>query len=509
MSNNTHPGLSYSLNGPRRYPAPPTLSNASNKAAPPLPSSSLSHHASPYQPQSYTPQQPPQGAYANHLFSTPPPSVNGVSGSQHGPRQPPQHQVSPALPGSRQRAAPSRQMQPQVNQTPQYLHQALNPQPLNPQQLSQQPMSQPSISQPSLAQQSLGQQQLGQQQLGQQSLGQQSLGQQQAMGQQHSSQHPNQHATQHSNQPPLNPQQLSQQSLNQHSLNQQSLNQQQSLPQQSLTHQSSAQSAQQNDNPLLSQQSTPHPQGQAAGPLVTSQVPHMQQQQQLVQQVQALQQASPAQPEPLQTAQQAQHQHNEIELASQDGDGDMSLDTKQGNGSPSYVAPAPKGPMMSAPPEGGDFPTFDHIHKFILDYCTSVGYAVVIGRSKKTVPGLKKVLFVCDKAGNPPKRVQPELRKRKTSSRKCGCNFGFFAIEQRTQWTLRYRPDALHLKHNHGPSESPLHHPAARKLDSKMVAAVKALKENGTLRLLCSSRTQSSPFPVPRTTLTKAQQAWE
>ncbi|GAO16893.1 hypothetical protein UVI_02012120 [Ustilaginoidea virens] len=136
------------------------------------------------------------------------------------------------------------------------------------------------------------------------------------------------------------------------------------------------------------------------------------------------------------------------------------------------------GEMMSPPPEGGSYPTLEAVQKAVLRYCTSVGYAIVIGRSKKTVPGLKKVLFVCDRAGKPPSRVSPESRKRKTSSRKCDCPFGFFAIEQRTQWTIRYRPDPAHLQHNHGPSESPSNHPAARKLDSKMVAAVKQLKEN-------------------------------
>jgi hypothetical protein len=145
---------------------------------------------------------------------------------------------------------------------------------------------------------------------------------------------------------------------------------------------------------------------------------------------------------------------------------------------PNYIPTQPLGEMMSPPPEGGSYPTLEAVQKAVLRYCTSVGYAIVIGRSKKTVPGLKKVLFVCDRAGKPPSRVSPECRKRKTSSRKCDCPFGFFAIEQRTQWTIRYRPDPAHLQHNHGPSESPSHHPAARKLDSKMVAAVKQLKEN-------------------------------
>jgi hypothetical protein len=155
------------------------------------------------------------------------------------------------------------------------------------------------------------------------------------------------------------------------------------------------------------------------------------------------------------------------------------LDSKLLN-DPSYVPTQPMGELMSPPPEGGSYPTLEAVQKAVLRYCTSVGYAIVIGRSKKTVPGLKKVLFVCDRAGKPPSRVSPEFRKRKTSSRKCDCPFGFFAIEQRTQWTIRYRPDPAHLQHNHGPSESPSTHPAARKLDSKMVAAVKQLKENGT-----------------------------
>lgn len=163
-----------------------------------------------------------------------------------------------------------------------------------------------------------------------------------------------------------------------------------------------------------------------------------------------------------------------------DGDNDDSaLDSSKLLDDSSYIPTQPLGELMSPPPEGGSYPTLEAVQKAVLKYCTSVGYAIVIGRSKKTVPGLKKVLFVCDRAGKPPNRVSPEFRKRKTSSRKCDCPFGFFAIEQRTQWTIRYRPDPAHLQHNHGPSEGPSNHPAARKLSSEMVAAVKQLKESG------------------------------
>lgn len=170
-----------------------------------------------------------------------------------------------------------------------------------------------------------------------------------------------------------------------------------------------------------------------------------------------------------------------------DGDDDNSTLAPSKLMNDQLAATQPLGEMMSPPPEGGSYPTLEAVQKAVLRYCTSVGYAIVIGRSKKTVPGLKKVLFVCDRAGKPPSRVSPEFRKRKTSSRKCDCPFGFFAIEQRTQWTIRYRPDPSHLQHNHGPSESPSNHPAARKLDSKMVAAVKQLKDSGvseTLQIL-------------------------
>lgn len=211
-----------------------------------------------------------------------------------------------------------------------------------------------------------------------------------------------------------------------------------------------------------------------------------------------MQQAQQAQASPQQQPEQLAQQQDDPAADDMDMDShgetehDASgLDSKLLN-DPSYVPSQPLGDMMSPPPEGGSYPTLEAVQKAVLRYCTSVGYAIVIGRSKKTVPGLKKVLFVCDRAGKPPSRVSPEFRKRKTSSRKCDCPFGFFAIEQRTQWTIRYRPDPAHLQHNHGPSESPSHHPAARKLDSKMVAAVKQLKENG----IKPKDVASSPVPA-------------
>lgn len=274
------------------------------------------------------------------------------------------------------------------------------------------------------------------------------------------------------NQQPMNQQPLGPPPMNQQPMNQQALNQQ-AISQQAINHQQ----AMAQDNSMMSQPPPSHPH-----PVLTPQPPAQSQPQQTPQ---------PSQPPPVHTddspVQHSEHQQDdtmEVESPADSADGEEGgVDDKSGeNGSP-FVPRTPMGTMMSAPPEGGSYPTLDAVHKAVLEYCTSVGYAIVIGRSKKTVPGLKKVLFVCDRAGKPPKRVSPEMRKRKTSSRKCDCQFGFFAIEQRTQWTVRYRPNPSHLTHNHGPSESPLLHPAARKLDSKMVATVKSLKEQGLCQL--------------------------
>ena len=136
---------------------------------------------------------------------------------------------------------------------------------------------------------------------------------------------------------------------------------------------------------------------------------------------------------------------------------------------------------MLSPPPGGSFPTFDALFAFAQAHALAHGYAFVIGRSKRDNRGLKKVFLICDRGGNNKEKVPGEQRQRKTKSRKCGCEFGVFGLENKTAWLLRGRMDGEHLTHNHPPSDSPTEHPGARKLDPKAIAAVKALEENGEL----------------------------
>jgi hypothetical protein len=144
----------------------------------------------------------------------------------------------------------------------------------------------------------------------------------------------------------------------------------------------------------------------------------------------------------------------------------------------SVASPVVQGEMLSPPP-GGSYPTFEALFAAAQAHALAHGYAFVIGRSKRDNRGLKKVFLICDRGGTNKEKVPGEQRQRRTKSRKCGCEFGVFGLENKTSWILRGRIDGEHLTHNHPPSESPTEHPGARKLDPKAIAAVKALEENG------------------------------
>jgi hypothetical protein len=165
----------------------------------------------------------------------------------------------------------------------------------------------------------------------------------------------------------------------------------------------------------------------------------------------------------------------QLAIDQQLNDPNSSMLDAQGSPSTPQVV---QGEMLSPPP-GGSFPTFEALFAFAQAHALAHGYAFVIGRSKRDNRGLKKVFLICDRGGTNKEKVPGEQRQRKTKSRKCGCEFGVFGLENKTAWLLRGRIDGEHLTHNHPPSESPTEHPGARKLDPKAIAAVKALEENG------------------------------
>lgn len=146
-------------------------------------------------------------------------------------------------------------------------------------------------------------------------------------------------------------------------------------------------------------------------------------------------------------------------------------------------------PMMTQPPEAM-YPSFDDLYAAAQAHAREHGYAFVIQRSKRKKNGLKKVLLGCDRNGVSRERMAPGMRKRKTTSRKTGCEFSVYADEEKGQWALKWRSDGsghrgvqpgmgAYWRHNHPPSENPLDHPRHRKMDQGTVAAVKALKDAG------------------------------
>ncbi|GAB0131595.1 hypothetical protein EsDP_00000059, partial [Epichloe bromicola] len=115
-SNNPHAALNFSQAGLRRSAGfPPAHPNQHQHQ--PNKQSPAPHTASPYQPQGYTPQQPP-GSYPPHLFASPV-SPNIPNGHASSRTQNPH--IPPSALGVQQRraAAPSRQqMPPQPNPPP-------------------------------------------------------------------------------------------------------------------------------------------------------------------------------------------------------------------------------------------------------------------------------------------------------------------------------------------------------------------------------------------------------
>ncbi|KAI0993410.1 hypothetical protein K3495_g14774 [Podosphaera aphanis] len=142
---------------------------------------------------------------------------------------------------------------------------------------------------------------------------------------------------------------------------------------------------------------------------------------------------------------------------------------------------------MPLPPEAV-YSSQEELHSAIQSWAAQHRYAFGIGRSKKISSGFRtKVLYNCDRYGPPPPVNQPQslsqARKRKTSSRKTGCQFSVVAIEQLDgKWELRHRPGTENCPHNHPPSQSINSHPVHRKLTATNISQARSLHNTGKSR---------------------------
>src|SRR6187549_1580589 len=72
------------------------------------------------------------------------------------------------------------------------------------------------------------------------------------------------------------------------------------------------------------------------------------------------------------------------------------------------------------------YPTRQSLLSAINIWAKPRGYAFTTGKSRKTANSRVKVVFVCDRSGQPPKASE---RKRLTCSRRTGCEFSVLAKE--------------------------------------------------------------------------------
>lgn len=107
------------------------------------------------------------------------------------------------------------------------------------------------------------------------------------------------------------------------------------------------------------------------------------------------------------------------------------------------------------------------------------GYAFTTGKSSKTTNGRVKVVFACDRNGQP--RNTSIQRQRRTCSRETGCKLSILGKEtlDKTSWVLSYRSGSEYSQHNHLPSQDPSAHPAHRKLSNKDQIIVDGLTNAG------------------------------
>lgn len=135
-------------------------------------------------------------------------------------------------------------------------------------------------------------------------------------------------------------------------------------------------------------------------------------------------------------------------------------------------------PNDALPPEG-TYNSRESLLETINSWAKPRGYAFTTGKSSKTSNGRVRVVFACDRNGQPPSTSTE--RKRRTCTRGTGCKFSVLAKQSLdgNSWTLRHRQDQGCSEHNHQPSQDPSAHPAHRHLTRNDRCTVTSLANAG------------------------------
>ncbi|KAJ0127576.1 Uncharacterized protein HZ326_29318 [Fusarium oxysporum f. sp. albedinis] len=138
-------------------------------------------------------------------------------------------------------------------------------------------------------------------------------------------------------------------------------------------------------------------------------------------------------------------------------------------------------PDDAMPPEG-QYSSREELVTAINAWAAPRGYAFSVKSSVVTPSGRTRVIYSCDRgAGKAPKVKPAKERKRKTTTRRTGCQFSIAAKESlcKTVWSLTHRPGPGFDRHNHEPSFSERAHPVHRHLSSPDRSTVHKLSNAG------------------------------
>jgi hypothetical protein len=130
-------------------------------------------------------------------------------------------------------------------------------------------------------------------------------------------------------------------------------------------------------------------------------------------------------------------------------------------------------------PSEGVYDSCELLLAAINSWAKPRGYAFTTGKSSKSPNGRVKVVFACDRNGQPPNAAIE--RKRRTCTRGTGCKLSVLAKQSLdgSSWVLSHRPGQEFGLHNHAPSEDPCAHPAHRHLTGDDIRVVSSLAASG------------------------------
>lgn len=156
--------------------------------------------------------------------------------------------------------------------------------------------------------------------------------------------------------------------------------------------------------------------------------------------------------------------------------------------SPSPPLPQPSPSHLQLPgsqlPSCATYTSKELLYQSIKAWSKGKGSAFVVGRSKTTTSGRRKVYYYCDRNNTPKGGIGNAIRK--TQSRGTSCQVSIIAYESldKLSWELQHRQESIYCIHNHALSLHEAAHPSYRQIPPDIQAIGQELHNAGKLKPL-------------------------